>query len=61
MTKPEIKFKTYYVTVEGVVTRVMRVEATSMRDAMAEAKQEFTSALGADTAVMVSINEAPQN
>lgn len=61
MTKPEIKFKTYYVTVEGVVTRVMRVEAANMRAAMTEAKQEFVSCLGADTAVMVSINQDPNN
>lgn len=61
MNKPEINFKTYYVTVEGVVTRVMRVEAKNMRDAMAEAKQEFTTTLGTDNAVMVSINQDPTN
>lgn len=48
---------TYYVTVEGIVDRVMRVEADNVADAMREAKQEFTNMLGADAAQVIKVNK----
>jgi len=53
--------KTYYVTVEGVVSRVERITATNVAEAMAEAKREFTANLGALTAVVVTANEEKTN
>jgi hypothetical protein len=35
--------RTFYVTVEGLVERVERVEANNVAEAMAEAKREFTA------------------
>ena len=49
--------KTYYVTVEGIVSRVERVQAKNVADAMVEAKREFTATVGATSAVVVTINE----
>ena len=49
--------KTYYVTVEGVVSRVIRVDADNVAEAMKYAKSEFIGALGADNAVVVAANE----
>ena len=49
--------KTYYVTVEGLVSRVICVDATNVAEAMEHAKADFISALGADNAVVVTANE----
>jgi hypothetical protein len=49
--------KTYYVTVEGVVSRVICVDADNVADAMKWAKADFVSAVGADNAVVVAANE----
>ena len=49
--------KTYYVTVEGIVSRVERVQAKNVADAMVEAKREFTATVGATSAVVVTVNE----
>lgn len=49
--------KTYYVTVEGLVSRVMCVEAGNVADAMMFAKADFRNAVGADNAVVVAANE----
>ena len=49
--------RTYYITVEGLVERVERVQAKNKVEAEAEAKREFTSKVGALNAVCVTINE----
>ena len=48
---------TYYVTVEGLVSRVICVDADNVAEAMKYAKADFRSALGADNAVVVAANE----
>ena len=48
---------TYYITVEGVVSRVERVTAANVAEAMSEAKKEFTSKTGALAAFVVTANE----
>ena len=53
--------KTYYVTVEGLVERVQRVQANNKAEAMAEAKKEFTATVGALNAVCVTINKEKTN
>ena len=53
--------RTFYVTVEGVVSRVERVEANNIADAMDEAKREFKNRLGADNAQIITINEEKTN
>ena len=53
--------KTYYVTVEGLVERVERVEANNVAEAMAEAKREFTAKVGALNAVVTATNEEKTN
>lgn len=53
--------KTYYVTVEGLVERVHRVQAESMAEAMTEAKKEFTATVGALNAVVTETNEEKTN
>jgi hypothetical protein len=53
--------RSYYVTVEGLVSRVIRVDADNMADAMKWAKTDFKSALGADNAVVVAVNEEKKN
>tara|TARA_R110000765_G_scaffold10471_1_gene32381 strand:- start:942 stop:1109 length:168 start_codon:yes stop_codon:yes gene_type:complete len=53
--------KTYYVTVEGLVERVMRVDAENVAEAMAEAKRDFTATVGATSAVVVTANEEKTN
>ena len=52
---------TYYVTVEGVVSRVICVDADNVAEAMKWAKADFKSALGADNAVVVTANEEKTN
>ena len=49
--------KTYYITVEGVVSRIICVDAANEAEAMKWAKADFISALGADNAVVVTANE----
>jgi len=49
--------KTFYVTVEGLVSRVICVDANNVTDAMRWAKTDFKSALGADNAVVVTADE----
>lgn len=49
--------KTYYVTVEGLVSRVERVEANNIADAMDAAKREFIAKVGADNAQIIEVNE----
>lgn len=53
--------RTYYVTVEGVVSRVVRVEANNVADAMRHAKQEFTNLVGASVAHVITTNEEKTN
>ena len=53
--------KTYYVTVEGIVDRVVRVEAANVADAMQEAKEEFINLVGAAVAQVVKVNEEKTN
>jgi hypothetical protein len=53
--------KTYYVTVEGLVSRVICVDANNVTDAMRWAKTDFKSAVGADNAVVVAANEEKTN
>ena len=52
---------TYYVTVEGLISRVLRVEAGNIVEAMAEAKRDFTATVGALNAVVVTANEEKTN
>lgn len=52
---------TYYVTVEGLVSRVMRVEAGNIAEAMAEAKRDFTATVGALNAVISAANKEKTN
>ena len=49
--------KSYNVTVEGLVSRFICVLAHTEAEAIAEAKQEFTSAVGALNAVVVTVEE----
>tara|TARA_R110001606_G_scaffold3709_1_gene17395 strand:+ start:241 stop:408 length:168 start_codon:yes stop_codon:yes gene_type:complete len=49
--------KTYYVTVEGVVSRVECITASNVAEAMSEAKREFTSKTGALEAFVVETHE----
>ena len=49
--------KSYNVTVEGLVSRFICVLARTEAEAIAEAKQEFTSAVGALNAVVVTVEE----
>jgi|TARA_R110000822_G_scaffold107728_3_gene236711 hypothetical protein len=53
--------KTYYVTVEGLVERVMRVDAENVAEAMKYAKADFKSTVGANSAVVVTANEEKTN
>jgi hypothetical protein len=53
--------KTYYVTVEGLVSRVICVDADNVAKAMEWAKADFKSAVGADNAVVVAANEEKTN
>ena len=52
---------TYYVTVEGLVSRVICVDADNVAEAMKWAKVDFKSAVGADNAVVVTVNEEKKN
>jgi hypothetical protein len=49
--------RTFYVTVEGLVSRVERVETDSLAKAMVKAKEKFMSQAGALNAVFVSAHE----
>lgn len=49
--------KTYYITVEGMVSRVICVDAANEAEAIKWAEADFKSALGADNAVAVTANE----
>jgi hypothetical protein len=53
--------KTYYVTVEGLVERVMRVDAQNVAEAMKHAKVDFKSTVGASSAEVVTANEEKTN
>ncbi len=53
--------RTFYVTIEGLVSRIERVEADNMAEAMAEAKREFIATVGALNAVVVTANEEKTN
>jgi hypothetical protein len=53
--------KTYYISVEGLVERVQRVQANNVAEAMAEAKKEFTATVGALNAVVTATNEEKTN
>lgn len=53
--------RTFYVTVEGLVSRVERVQAINIAEAMTEAKREFTATVGALNAVVVTVNEEKTN
>ena len=52
--------KRYYVTVEGLVSRVIRVTAADPADAAAEARREFTATVGALNAEVTTINKEPE-
>ena len=49
--------KTYYVTVEGLVSRVICVDATNVAEAMDHAKADFKSTLGALNAIVTATNK----
>jgi len=49
--------KQYFVTVEGLVSRVSKVQAADLADAMKQAKQEFMSQVGALNAIIVTANQ----
>tara|TARA_R110000744_G_scaffold117968_2_gene220437 strand:+ start:52 stop:222 length:171 start_codon:yes stop_codon:yes gene_type:complete len=53
--------RAYYVTVEGLVERVMRVDAENVAEAMKYAKADFKSTVGANDAVVVTANEEKTN
>ena len=53
--------RAYYVTVEGLVERVMRVDAENVAEAMKYAKADFKSPVGANDAVVVTANEEKTN
>ena len=53
--------RTFYITVEGLVSHVERVEADSLAKAMVEAKAKFMSQVGALNAVFVSSHEEKTN
>ena len=46
-------YKTYHITVEGTVQRVITVQAKNIENANALATEEFCSLLGADEASVV--------
>lgn len=49
--------KTYYVTVEGIVERVFRVDAPNSHEAGEWAKTDFKAQLDTDVAQVVRINK----
>tara|TARA_R110000796_G_scaffold71507_1_gene162363 strand:- start:299 stop:469 length:171 start_codon:yes stop_codon:yes gene_type:complete len=51
--------KTYYVTVEAVVSRVEYITAPNVDEAMAQAKKEFIAKTGAVEAFVVETHEEP--
>jgi hypothetical protein len=53
--------KNYYVTVEGLVSRVIRLQAANPVDAAMEARREFTATTGALSAEVVTINKEPDH
>ena len=53
--------RTFYVTVEGLVSRIERVEANNIAAAMDAAKRESKNRLGADNAQIITINEEKTN
>ena len=53
--------RTFYVTVEGLVSRIECVQAINIAEAMTEAKKEFTARVGALNAVVVTANEEKRN
>lgn len=48
---------TYYVTVEGLVSRVICVDATNVAEAMEMAKADFKHFSHTDNAVVVATNK----
>ena len=52
-----MSMKTYYVTVEGLVERVHRVQAENVVEAMTEATKEFTATVGALNAIVTATNK----
>jgi hypothetical protein len=53
--------RTFYVTIEGVVSRIERLQAVNIAEAMTEAKKEFIANTGALNAVVVTANEEKRN
>jgi hypothetical protein len=53
--------RTFYVTIEGVVSRIERLQAVNIAEAMTEAKKEFIAKTGALNAVVVTANEEKRN
>jgi phenylpyruvate tautomerase PptA (4-oxalocrotonate tautomerase family) len=53
--------KTFYVTVEGLVERVHRVQANNVAEAVTEAKKEFIATVGALNAEVTAANEENTN
>lgn len=53
--------KTYYVTVEGIVERVFRVDAENSYQAEEWAKADFKNELDTDVAQIIRVNEEKTN
>ena len=49
--------QTYFITVEGIVSRVERIQAPNLSEAMQEAKKEFTAKTGALSAAVTEANK----
>ena len=53
--------KTYYITVEGIVARVFRIDADNVDDAMEWAKADFKSELHTDVAQVIKVDGEKTN
>ena len=49
--------KTYYVTVEGIASRVFRIDAENSHQAGEWAKADFKNELDTDVAQVIRVNE----
>ena len=56
-----MSMKTYYVTVEGIVARVFRVDAEDSHQAGEWAKADFKNELGTDVAQVIRVNKEKTN
>jgi hypothetical protein len=53
--------KTYYVTVEGIVERVFRIDAENPHQAGEWAKADFKAELRTDVAQVIKVNKEKTN